>query len=163
MNEVVEMITFQKILINKEILDSVDGVGGIYKVLLPKEIDFVLKNETTAITEYNGRKLVYDSEEEIETITERWKIIQSCDEDDNNLLYIGCSNDLKRRLKEFAQYGVKKSKTHRGGKIIWQIENAINFQIEIIPTVEYKKEEYRLIRDYRKRHKDQRPIANEKD
>lgn len=157
------MITFQEILTNKKILNDVDGVEGIYKVFLPKGIDFVLKNETTAITEYKGKKLVYDSEEEIATIAERWEIIQSCDEKDNNLLYIGCSNDLKRRLKEFAKYGVKKCKTHRGGKIIWQIENAINFQVEIIPTEDYKEEEYRLIKNYRKRHKDQRPIANEKD
>ncbi len=104
------MITFEEILADRHSLKEMDRVEGIYKVYLPENIPFQLNKTTTAI-EYNkeGKKLVYDTDEDIERLQYQWKLIQSAKEHDNRIVYIGSSYNLRNRLKQFARYGVGKA------------------------------------------------------
>lgn len=158
------MITFEEIRADRHSLREVEGVEGIYKVYLPEDISFQLNKTTTAI-EYdkNGRKLVYDSDEDIERLLHQWELIQSAKEPDNRLVYIGKAVNLRRRLKQFAAYGVGKCKNHQGGKILWQLTDAIKFYIEYFPCEDSRKKENEALKDYKKRHFNQLPIANEEE
>lgn len=84
------MITFEEIRADRHSLKEVEGIEGIYKVYLPEDIPFQL-NKTTTAFEYdkNGRKLVYDTDEDIERLLHQWELIQSAKEPDNRLVYIG--------------------------------------------------------------------------
>lgn len=158
------MITFEEIRADRHSLKEVEGIEGIYKVYLPEDIPFQLNKTTTAI-EYdeNGRKLVYDSDEDIERLLHQWELIQSAKEPDNRLVYIGKSVNLRNRLKQFAAYGVRKGDNHQGGKILWQLTDAIKFHIDYFPCQNCEKVEKELLRDYKKRHFNQLPIANEEE
>ena len=162
------MITFEEIRADRHSLKEVERVLGIYKVYLPEDIPFQLNKATTAI-EYdkNGKKLVYDSDEDIERLMHKWELIQSAKEPDNRLVYIGKSGGktvgLRERLKQFAAYGVRKGKNHQGGKVLWQLTDAIKFHIEYFPCENCEKVEKELLRDYKKRHFGQLPIANERE
>lgn len=156
------MITFEMIRNNKSLLREVDGVEGIYKVYIPKEIAFHMNNFTTAIESYKGKNLSYDSIEKIQDICQQWELIQKANEPDDRLIYIGQSTNLKERLRNFAAYGVGKSKAHRGGKILWQLTDAMKFQLEYYPYKNSAEEKKRLIADFKERHFGLRPIANEK-
>lgn len=103
------MITFEEIRVDRHSLKEVEEIEGIYKVYLPEDIPLQLNKTTTAI-EYDkkGRKLVYDSDEDIERLLHQWELIQSAKEPDNRLVYIGKSVNLRNRLKQFAAYGVRK-------------------------------------------------------
>jgi len=156
------MITFEEILADRNSLKEIERVEGIYKVYLPENIPFQL-NKTTTAMEYNkeGKKLVYDTDEDIERLQYQWKLIQSAKEHDNRIVYIGRSNNLRKRLKQFARYGVRKADNHEGGKILWQLTDAIKFQIEYFPCQNCEQVEKELLQDYKKRHFNQLPIANE--
>jgi hypothetical protein len=157
------MITFEEIREDRQALKEVDGVEGIYKVYLPEDIPFYLSKTTTAIEYYKSKKLLYDSDEKIAQLQHQWELIQSANEPDNRLVYIGQSTNLRKRLKRFAAYGVGKAKNHRGGKILWQLKDAMKCQVEYYPCQNSVAEENRLILDFKKRHFNQWPIANEKD
>jgi hypothetical protein len=43
--------------------------------------------------------------------------------DDAEVVYIGMSNCLKRRLRQFADFGAGKPVGHYGGRLIWQLSN----------------------------------------
>lgn len=156
------MITFEEIRADRHALKEVESVEGIYKVYLPEDIPFQL-NKTTTAMEYDkkGRKLVYDSDKDIERLLHQWELIQSSKESDNRLVYIGRSVGLRKRLKQFAAYGVRKCDNHKGGKILWQLTDAIKFHIEYFPCENCKIVEKELLQDYKKRHFGQLPIANE--
>lgn len=158
------MITFEEIRADRYSLREIKGVEGIYKVYLPENIPFQL-NKTTTAMEYDkkGRKLVYDSDEDIKSLLHKWELIQRAKEPDNRLVYIGKSVNLRQRLKQFAAYGVRKGDNHEGGKILWQLTGAIKFHVEYFPCKNCEKVEKELLQDYKKRHFNQLPIANEEE
>lgn len=53
---------------------------------------------------------MYDSDEDIRRLLHQWELIQSADDPDNRLVYIGSTKKsvgLRKRLKQFAAYGVR--------------------------------------------------------
>jgi len=50
----------------------------------------------------------------LETLTANWV-------HDAEVVYIGKANQLKRRLKQYADFGAGKPVGHRGGRLIWQL------------------------------------------
>jgi hypothetical protein len=44
--------------------------------------------------------------------------------DDAQVVYVGRTNNLQRRLREFAAYGAGKPVGHQGGRYIWQLEDS---------------------------------------
>ena len=43
--------------------------------------------------------------------------------DDAEVVYIGKADNIRRRLREFADFGAGKPVGHRGGRLIWQLAN----------------------------------------
>lgn len=157
------MITFEEILADESLLEEVTKEEGIYKVYLPEDIPFQLNRATTAKEYIKGKKMLYDSDEEIAAFQRQWDLIQSAKEPDNRLVYIGQSVNLHRRLKEFAKYGVGEFENHKGGRLLWQLTDAKKCRIEYTPCQNSVKVEKELIRENKSRHFGQRPIANRKD
>lgn len=157
------MITFEEILADESLLEEVTKEEGIYKVYLPEDIPFQLNRTTTAKEYIKGKKMLYDSDEEIAAFQRQWDIIQSAKEPDNRLVYIGSTNNLQDRLTNFARYGVGESEKHTGGRLLWQLTDAKKCRIEYSLCENYKQVRNELLQDYKSRHFDQRPIANRKD
>jgi hypothetical protein len=44
--------------------------------------------------------------------------------EDATVLYIGATNDLGRRVREFTQFGDGRGDRHYGGRMLWQLEDA---------------------------------------
>lgn len=46
---------------------------------------------------------------------------------DQEILYIGKAggknNKLRQRIRQYLKYGIKEVNNHRGGRVIWQLEN----------------------------------------
>lgn len=157
------MITFEEILKDGSLLEEVKEKGGIYKVHLPEDIPFQLNRTTTAKESINGKKMLYDSDDEIAAFQRQWDIIQSAKEPDNRLVYIGSAKNLQDRLTNFAKYGVRKYDCHRGGRLLWQLTDAMKCQIEYSLCKNYKQVKKELLQDYKRRHFGQLPIANRRE
>lgn len=75
-----------------------------------------LLSTTTAITEYKGKSMLYDS----------IKLNMKYEKSDKVILYIGKAggnNRLRGRLRQLIRYGYGEADNHRGGRAIWQIRN----------------------------------------
>ncbi len=51
-----------------------------------------------------------------------------------NIVYIGKSDDLHRRIREFADFGAGKAIGHWGGRLIWQLPGPERLQIAWLET-----------------------------
>lgn len=146
-----EMMTFEQLYVNG--YTEVPLECGVYVVKVPDNFKVQILDTTTAITEYNGRNLLYDA------MMLREKYDQVIEKD---ILYYGKANrngGLKARVKEFARYGYCEANNHRGGRAIWQIQNNKQLLIEFMPCENAEAEEQRLLNEYRLRN-NTFPLAN---
>jgi len=134
---------------------------GIYVIIKPKEMAINFLSNTKAITEYNGKNMLYDS-----------NILQSkFEHSDKNILYIGKaarSNKLKGRLKQLVLYGNKEKLinngnrpvvNHRGGRAIWQIENCMGLLVGWMLCGHAGEFEKELLKEYMNKY-GVLPVAN---
>lgn len=85
---------------------------------------------------------------------------------DNSLVvYIGKANSLRRRIKQYLDFGEGKKVGHRGGRYIWQIEhnNELIFCWKVIQNKVPREVEKDLIGAYKKQFGGRRPFANLQD
>ncbi len=104
----------------KELLNnysSLPKANGIYIVTNEEDEDVEFLDTTTAITEYNGRSLLYD----------KVKLIEKYNKGNKKVLYIGkaaCDNGrLQKRMSELLDYAQGNCNNHRGGRALWQIKD----------------------------------------
>ncbi len=81
------------------------------------------------------------------------------------ILYIGKATTLQKRLKQYMKFGQGKNVGHWGGRLIWQMKDSQEF---IVCWKGLKNEEPRdieedLIKEFKKKHNDNRPFANLQD
>lgn len=103
---------------------DINNVSGIYKIYLPKDFEIIIRPNTDAIEEYNGRSMLYSVEE----LRDKYLHISAARNDDKYLIYIGKAGQsigrgLQKRIEEFVKYGYGLCNNHRGGRAIWQLEN----------------------------------------
>lgn len=77
------------------------------------------------------------------------------------VLYIGKASSLRKRLRQYFQFGDGKNVGHYGGRFIWQLSGAKQLLVAWLPTPHYDPEsiESGLIQDFREQFLT-RPFAN---
>lgn len=77
------------------------------------------------------------------------------------VIYIGKATSLRKRLRQYFQFGNGKSVGHYGGRYIWQLSGAHDLHVCFLPTDNYDLEtiESALIQDFRTQF-NARPFAN---
>jgi hypothetical protein len=78
------------------------------------------------------------------------------------VVYVGKADQLRRRLKQFMDFGTGKPIGHWGGRLIWQLSDSSELLVawRETPGEAPKDVETRLIAAFRKRY-DKPPFANE--
>lgn len=97
----------------------------------------------------------------IERLTSKWI-------DDCHLLYIGqaggkgSSNTLKKRIKQYMEFGKGKPVGHKGGRFIWQLSHHQKLLVawKVTAFVDPREEEAKLIREFHSYYDGKLPFAN---
>lgn len=93
----------------------------------------------------------------IEKLKERWVNFKS---DEDKVLYIGKSNNLRRRIKLYIRFGKKEPVAKWGGRYIWQITDIDDSKIYFKEDGSPRETEKSLIQDFKEKHGGRRPFAN---
>jgi len=88
--------------------------GGVYFVRVDKSFKPHFINPGTG-GYFRGR----DPDVSVKTLNDNWV-------DGAKILYIGKSNDLRQRIRQYVAFGSGRPAPHRGGRYIWQIKDAMN-------------------------------------
>ena len=75
------------------------------------------------------------------------------------ILYIGKSVNLRKRIKQYINYGLNKNKIHKGGRAIFQIQNYTELEIEYYYCASSKDCEKQSLKNYLKNN-GVLPLAN---
>ena len=118
--ELLEKDGFQGFVTINELRNNINIVptyGGVYVVLRIKESKPVFLDKGTG-----GFFKKKDPNVSISKLEAKWI-------DDTHIVYIGkakgsATRSLKIRLKEYMRFGQGESVAHRGGRYIWQLEDA---------------------------------------
>lgn len=80
-----------------------------------------------------------------------------------DILYIGKSKNLRKRLRQLARFGAKRTRKHAGGRWLWQIVGIRNASVWIWPYDDETPEklEQRLLDRFKCEH-DIWPLANKR-
>ena len=97
----------------------------------------------------------------IEKLRKNW-VEETC------VLYIGKAGDehsqatLRSRLRQYLQFGAGKSRSHKGGRYIWQLEDAedLLFCWKPLPSGNPQKEETALLAAFKGQYEGRLPFAN---
>jgi hypothetical protein len=78
------------------------------------------------------------------------------------VVYIGKADNLRRRLRQFAQFGAGKPIGHWGGRLIWQLARSTEFLVawRETPGELPKKVETTMLAEFRAGYR-QPPFAND--
>jgi hypothetical protein len=92
--------------------DRVPTSGGVYVIARPKQAkpQFLTANP-------GGRFKGRDPTVDAEAIAANW-VDKAC------VVYIGKADQLRRRLRQFADFGAGKPIGHWGGRLIWQLADS---------------------------------------
>lgn len=91
--------------------------------------------------------------------------------EDEEILYIGKAGGgstnatLRKRLRQYMQFGEGKPIGHWGGRYIWQLADSRNLIVKWLPLPDSDPilVESQLIQDFRNTHQGRRPFANLRD
>lgn len=123
---------------------------GIYVVLRESEPPPVFLRSNPG-----GRFKGRDPTVAVEVLESRWV-------EGANLVYVGKANRLRRRLRQFADFGAGKPVGHWGGRYLWQLEGAADLVVGWRETPEGspREAEIELLSRFRTPHGGRPPIAN---
>lgn len=99
---------------------------------------------------------------DLDTLKDKWV-------DDTEILYIGkagggsSKNKLKKRIKQYLDFGNGKKAGHWGGRCIWQLKDSAELYFcwkETAADILPRDEEFRLIAEFKETHDGRLPFAN---
>ena len=143
--------TFRE-LYEQNLFTELPTCGGIYKILLPEDFEFIIKPTTDAV---DGKL-----PKTVEELIAKWNQIEN---HDDRIVYIGKAKKLRQRLRQYTKHGYGKAKNHTGGRTIWQLENNKELLIQIEPCEADVDPEYiesMLLDEYFLAHNNTLPFAN---
>lgn len=126
----------------------VPEVSGVYRVLRPEGM-------TIRFTEhmYNRSAKLYSAEK----LSRKYM-----DCSDQEILYIGKANGrkgLRQRIKQYIDYGWNHAANHKGGRAVWQIEDAGLLLLAYEECEDAEAQEKQLLADYKAKNGSY-PLAN---
>lgn len=128
--------------------DCIPEVPGVYWVLRPEGMSIHFTEHT-----YNRSAKLYP----VEKLSSKYR-----DCKDQEVLYIGKAdgkNGLRQRLKQYMNYGWSKAANHKGGRAIWQIEDAGLLLLAFEECENAEAREKQLLADYKAKNGNY-PLAN---
>jgi len=126
---------------------GIPRVGGVYVVLRTgEEPDF-------RATSSGGRFKGKNPSVAVDALHRKW--VDSAD-----VLYIGQSNDLRRRLLTLVQFGDGRPVGHWGGRYLWQLANSGNLTVAWLPAVAPRAAEAELLSTFKEEYGGRLPFAN---
>lgn len=137
-------------------LTQIPDIRGVYMVV--RQIGNRPQFRTT---ESGGHYKGTDPNVPIEKLRRNW-VEETC------VLYIGKAGDehsqatLRSRLRQYLQFGAGKSRSHKGGRYIWQLEDAedLLFCWKPLPSGNPPKEETALLAAFKCQYEGRLPFAN---
>lgn len=144
-------VGFKTVAALKKEVDCIPQTKGVYLVLR-KEISFPEFAEVGRGGFFKGK----DPNVDITVLKNNWVT-------GTNILYIGMTgSSLRRRIKQYMQFGEGKPVGHRSGCYIWQMEDCDRLIICWKELAEELPGEYEtmLIRSFKDSHDGRRPFAN---
>ena len=144
-------MTFKE-LYEQNLFSKIPTDGGIYKIILPENFEFILKPTTDAV---DGKAPI--------SVDELWNKWNKIGNHDDRIVYIGKAKNLRQRLRQYTRHGYGKAKNHTGGRAIWQLENNKELLIQIEPCSANIDPEYiesLLLDEYYITHNNTLPFAN---
>lgn len=137
-------------------LSLIPNIRGVYMVVWTDE-----SMPKFRATGSGGHHRGKDPNVLIETLRTKWV-------EDTCVLYIGkagdenCAATLRSRLQQYLKFGHGKSVGHRGGRYIWQIEDADNLLVcwKPLPSGNPSKAETALIAEFKRQYEGRFPFAN---
>lgn len=143
--------TFRE-LYEQKLYKELPTCGGIYKILLPEDFEFIIKPTTDAV---DGKL-----PKPVKELIDKWNQIEN---HDDRIVYIGKAKKLRQRLRQYTKHGYGEAKNHTGGRAIWQLENNKELLIQIEPCEADVDPEYiesMLLDEYFLAHNNTLPFAN---
>lgn len=128
--------------------DCIPEVSGVYWVLRPEGMTIRFTEHT-----YNHSTKLYP----VEKLSRKYK-----DCKDQEILYIGKADGkkgLRRRLKQYMNYGWDQATNHKGGRAIWQIEDVGLLLLAFEECENAATREKQLLTDYKAKNGSY-PLAN---
>lgn len=128
--------------------DCIPEIPGVYWVLRPEEMTIRFTEHT-----YNHSAKLYP----VEVLSHKY---EKCK--DQEILYIGKADGkkgLRQRLKQYMNYGWGHATNHKGGRAIWQIEDAGLLLLAFEECEDARAREKQLLADYKAKNESY-PLAN---
>jgi hypothetical protein len=131
-------------------LDGVPGVPGVYVVVRENE-----RRPRFLDVSIGGHFKGEDPTVESDVLDANWVA-------GAQTVYIGKASVLRRRLRQFVQFGAGRPVGHRGGRLIWQLEGSGSLRVGWKPTLDQDPEivERRLLNGFRACYGGRLPFAN---
>jgi hypothetical protein len=132
-------------------LGDVPSNGGVY-IVLREGSEPVSFRDSNPGGRFKGR----DPTGAADVLRMKW--VEGCE-----VVYIGKGNDIRRRLKHFADFGSGKPIGHWGGRYIWQLADSANLLVAWMACASdetARMMETRLLRRFGEEHGGRLPYAN---
>lgn len=131
-------------------IESVPKGGGVYVVLRESDDSPIYLEQSVG-----GWFKQQDPTVALSALKGKWII-------GAHVIYIGKGDDLRRRLREFMNFGAGRPIGHRGGRYVWQLESSKDFIVAWRETADVgpRQAEIDLLRVFRKIHGGRLPFAN---
>lgn len=129
--------------------DCIPEAPGVYWVLRPEGMPIRFTEHT-----YNHSAKIYP----VEVLSHKY---EGCK--DQEILYIGKADGkkgLRQRLKQYMNYGWAQATNHKGGRAIWQIEDAEFLLLTYEECENAATREKQLLADYKRKNNNNYPLAN---
>ena len=144
---------FKSISYLRNHIKSIPEKQGVYLIIYREKSPTFLSKSTSG--DYNGKCPAISKDE----LKKNWV-------KDEPIIYIGKAGgkkyktNLRKRLKQYFDFGCGKSAAHRGGRYIWQLKNPYNLIVAWKTTNKDPDEiETDLISKFKEKH-GKRPFAN---
>lgn len=133
----------------KDIPDS----PGVYKVIVPEQFGTIDSKDFEQPTFAGGEEPL-----DLDAVRKKYDGVKG-----TSVLYIGKASNLRRRIRQFINYGNGNAKNHRGGRFIFAIKDWGNLELEIKVCKSKEKaaeRESELINEFKDEHDQKLPFAN---
>lgn len=136
--------------------DLIPDVRGVYVIIRPIKKDPIFLEKGCGGF-FKGK----DPNVEINILREKWN-------NNSSILYIGKAGDpgsgstLKKRIKQYLNFGLGKNVGHYGGRYIWQLADSSELIVawKPLPDGFPSQVEYEMLEDFSSSHNGKLPFAN---
>jgi excinuclease UvrABC nuclease subunit len=145
-----KIFTIKKLQSNK-FWHEIPAESGVYVVVYKKHSKSAFLKKGTG-----GKFKGNNPNVSIERLNKKWVDFKQGEE---KIIYIGKSNNLRRRIRAYIKFGLGKPVAKRGGRLIWQIADSDSLEVYWKTNKMPRETEKKMLLEFEKRH-GKLPFAN---